>query len=332
VNPIAASRAAEETLNTECLVRECGEDWATNSSTPYAFVADGDLHIPLHYAEAMRCPDLWEGSMQEELENLCSCGVVKGFSQIQGEDFNKTYAVVAQLESFRIAMAVAAQKGMKIWQVDFVSAYLNSDCQYDIYMELPPGFAPQGEDNEDGIALQVERSEGEQGNDEEHVLIEGGEPGDDEECVLLLLKTIYGMMQGVYDWFYLLNNMFAALRYYQSKADLYVWSCLINGEYTLMSTHMDNVFGASTTEDGATEAKAELDRCFEIKDLGTLSIILGIKISQDSVTGSISLTQKAYLKRTLEHFGMANCNPKSTPLPPGIDISDDLCPKTKEDR
>jgi len=139
-------------------------------------------------------------------------------------------------------------------------------------------------------------------------------------------------MQGAYDWFYLLDNAFAALGYYQSKADSCVRSRLINGEYTLMSTHTDDVFGASTTENGATEAKAELDRCFEIKDLGTPSIILGMKISQDSVTRSISLTQKAYLERTLERFGMADCNPKSTPLPPGIDISDDLCPKTEEDR
>ena len=98
-------------------------------------------------------------------------------------------------------------------------------------------------------------------------------------------------MQGAYDWFYLLDNVFAALRYYQSKANSCVRSCLINGKYTLTSTHMDDVFGASTTE-----AKAELDHCFEIKDLETPSIILGMKISQDSVTGSISLTQKTYLE------------------------------------
>jgi len=99
-----------------------------------------------------------------------------------------------------------------------------------------------------------------------------------------------------------------------------------------MSTHTDNIFSASTTEEGATKTKAELDCCFEIKDLGISSVILGMKISQDPATGSILLTQKAYLKRMLEHFGMANSNPKSTPLPPSIDISDDLSLKTKEDR
>ena len=192
-------------------------------------------------------------------------------------------------------MAIAAQKELKIWQVNFVSAYLNSDCQYDIYMELPPGFM-LGEDDEDGIAPQVKRGEGEQKNDEDYILVKGGESDDDEEHILLLLKTVYGMMQGAYDWFYLLNNRFATLGYYQSKADSCIHSCLINGEYTLTSTHMDDIFGASTTDNGATEAKAELDQCFETKDLETLSIILSMKISQDSVTGSILLTQKSYLE------------------------------------
>jgi len=135
MNPTAASRAAEKTLNTERLAHEYGEDWATDSSTLHAFVADGNLHVPLHYAEAMRRLDLWEGPMQEELENLHSRGVfrimkksslpagkkvigchwvfankydangnvikqkarlvAKGFSQVQEEDFDETYVMVA---------------------------------------------------------------------------------------------------------------------------------------------------------------------------------------------------------------------------------------------
>ena len=85
------------------------------------------------------------------------------------------------------------------------------------------------------------------------------------------------------------------LGYYQSKADSCVCSQLINGEYILTSIHTDDIFSASTTKEGATKAKAELDCCFEIKDLGTPSVIPGMKIFQDPVTGSISLTQKAYI-------------------------------------
>ena len=50
---MAASRAAEETLTTECLACEHGEDWVMNTDTPCAFITDSDLHAPVHYAEAL---------------------------------------------------------------------------------------------------------------------------------------------------------------------------------------------------------------------------------------------------------------------------------------
>jgi len=83
INPTPASRAAEETLNMERLARECGEDWATDGRTPQAFMTNGDVHVPSHYAEAMRRPDLWEGPMQEELENLCSYGIFRVVKNIR---------------------------------------------------------------------------------------------------------------------------------------------------------------------------------------------------------------------------------------------------------
>jgi len=75
VHPTTASRAAEETLDAEHLAHERGEDWVTDGRTPQAFMADGNLRVPSHYAEAMRRPDLWEGPVREELEKLCSRGV-----------------------------------------------------------------------------------------------------------------------------------------------------------------------------------------------------------------------------------------------------------------
>lgn len=66
--------------------------------------------------------------------------MAKGYSQIAGEDFDETYAAVVHLESLRMTAAIAAQKRLEIWQVNFVSAYLNSIPKHDIYMCLPPGF------------------------------------------------------------------------------------------------------------------------------------------------------------------------------------------------
>ena len=211
--------------------------------------------------------------------------VAKGFSQVPGEDFDETYMAVTCLESFRIVMAVMAQKDLKTWQVNFISAYLNSPCKYEVYMQIPPGFVmPQGEEKvEDLTNCQW--------------------PGPNTVLYMWALdKTVYGMMQGAYNWFGELEDAYNSLRYYGSRANSCVRSQVINGEYTLTSTHTDDVFGVSSSSESAAEAKAELDRCFKIKDLGTPSVILDMKIYQDPESGTISLSQKVFLEQTLECF------------------------------
>ena len=48
------------------------------------------------------------------------------FSQVVGEDFKETYAMVVCLELLRMSIAIAAQLRLAIWQVDFMSAYLST--------------------------------------------------------------------------------------------------------------------------------------------------------------------------------------------------------------
>ena len=51
--------------------------------------------------------------------------VVKGYAQIFSVDFLETSAPVARLDTIRMLLAVAAQKGWKIFQLDVKSAFLN---------------------------------------------------------------------------------------------------------------------------------------------------------------------------------------------------------------
>jgi hypothetical protein len=51
--------------------------------------------------------------------------VPRGFSQIEGIDYDETFAPVARYTSIRSIMAIAAKMGWKIHQIDVKTAFLN---------------------------------------------------------------------------------------------------------------------------------------------------------------------------------------------------------------
>ncbi|KAI0529349.1 hypothetical protein KFK09_001896 [Dendrobium nobile] len=66
--------------------------------------------------------------------------VAKGYNQIEGIDFEETFAPVARLEAIRVLLAFACFKNFKLYQMDVKSAFLNGVIKEDVYVEQPPGF------------------------------------------------------------------------------------------------------------------------------------------------------------------------------------------------
>jgi hypothetical protein len=66
--------------------------------------------------------------------------VTQGFTQVEGLDFEETYAPVARLEAIQMLLAFAAHHDFKLYQIDVKSAFLNSAIQELVYVEQPPGF------------------------------------------------------------------------------------------------------------------------------------------------------------------------------------------------
>jgi hypothetical protein len=66
--------------------------------------------------------------------------VANGYSQVEGLDFDETYALVARLESIHILLAYATYHGFKLYQMDVKSAFLNGPIKEEVYVEQPPGF------------------------------------------------------------------------------------------------------------------------------------------------------------------------------------------------
>ena len=51
--------------------------------------------------------------------------VAQGFTQVEGLDFEETFAPVARLEAIRILLAFAVSKGFRLYQMDVKSTFLN---------------------------------------------------------------------------------------------------------------------------------------------------------------------------------------------------------------
>jgi hypothetical protein len=66
--------------------------------------------------------------------------VAQGYSQVEDQDFTKTFAPVARLEAIRILLAFAASKGFKLYQMDVKSVFLNSVIPEEVFVKQPPGF------------------------------------------------------------------------------------------------------------------------------------------------------------------------------------------------
>jgi hypothetical protein len=66
--------------------------------------------------------------------------VAKGYSQVEGLDFDETFNPVARLESIRILLAYATHHDFKIYQINVKSAFLNDPIKKEVYVEQPPSF------------------------------------------------------------------------------------------------------------------------------------------------------------------------------------------------
>jgi hypothetical protein len=63
--------------------------------------------------------------------------VAQGYCQKEGIDYEETFAPVARLKAIRILLAFAASKGLKIFQMDVKSAFLNGYIEEEVYVRHP---------------------------------------------------------------------------------------------------------------------------------------------------------------------------------------------------
>lgn len=208
--------------------------------------------------------------------------VARGFMQNTGQPIEETetYAPVIRLKSIRMLLAIAAEKGFEIHQMDIKAAYLHGTLEDEVYMTQPEGYVLPGREN----------------------------------LVCRLQKSIYGLKQSGKIWNDCLNKVLVGLGLKGATADPCIY---YNHERNvIVGVYVDDLLITGDLE-GIRNLKREIMNNFNAKDLGNAKRILAMNIKQET-DGSYTLDQTDYAEEILDTFGMQNAKSASTPLDPTL--------------
>ena len=213
--------------------------------------------------------------------------VAKGFTQIPGIDFDKTFSPIAHFESLHLLLALATLEDWHIHQMDVKSAFLNSVLEEEIYMEQAPGFIVSGQ----------------------------------EMKVCRLKKAIYGLKQASHVWNQQFHGVLVGLSFKQTLSDAGMYVHHHGGDGILIIIlYVDDItlMGASLVH--IKQIKEILGSHYKMSDLGEIQSYLGMPIVCNQASKHIEIDQSEYTQDVLRHFKMSNAHPHSTPLPPGTEV------------
>lgn len=75
-----------------------------------------------------------------EIEKYKARLVAKGCTEVEGEDFNETFAPVAKVTTVRCLPSIAVAKGWELHQMDVSNAFLYGELEEEVYMQAPEGY------------------------------------------------------------------------------------------------------------------------------------------------------------------------------------------------
>jgi hypothetical protein len=71
--------------------------------------------------------------------------VARGFSQIEGVDYDETFAPISRYTSIRYIIALATSMGWKLHYMDVKTNFIIGEIEEEFYIEKPEGFIVHNE-------------------------------------------------------------------------------------------------------------------------------------------------------------------------------------------
>ena len=171
--------------------------------------------------------------------------MVRGDHQLEGFDFNETFAPVAKMSSVRTFLSVAVTRGWELHQMNVNNAFLHDDLEEEVYMRLPLDFSSSS-----------------------------------PAKVCKLRKSLYGLRQAPRQWFAKLSYTLTTYGFVRSYADYSLFTYCMSEVFLALLVYVDDIILADNDSHACTEFKAYLNDCFRIKYLGFLKYFLRIEVAR----------------------------------------------------
>lgn len=211
--------------------------------------------------------------------------VVRGYSQVEGIDYDETFAPVGRFGSLRVLLAIAVQEELEIHMMDVDAAFLNGIINEDIYITQPEGF------------------------------INSKHP----DHVCKLKKSLYGLKQAPRVWNSTLDNHLKRNGFNKINSDPCIYVRFDQRGRCIIFIYVDDLLIICALP-LLKEIKSMFTNRFNMKDLGEATTILNMAITRDRQAGTLRLAQPGYIHDMLTFFSMNNCRTTATPLETSISL------------
>jgi len=210
--------------------------------------------------------------------------VAKGFTQVPGRDFGRTFAPVAHQSSICVIAAHCAKEDWELHSLDIKHAFLHGKIEEDVYIKQPRGYETFG-------------------------------PGG-ETLVGKLNFSLYGIKQAAYEFYRILRGELEMQGFVHCEADHAVFYFRRNGICCLLAWHVDDGMAGSNNVLFLGETKRRLHMRFGITDMGVITKYLGIQFERDWTTRELWIHQVEYICHLLGEYGLSDCHPVVLPMDP----------------
>ncbi|CAM9489036.1 unnamed protein product [Sphacelaria rigidula] len=229
-------------------------------------------------------------------ENTSKARVVgQGWWQEAGRDCGNIDSPACRIQNIRMASVVAAALDLDVIQLDVQTASLNAPLEEDVYVQLPPGF-------------------------------EQRDPVTDFPLVMKLRRSLYVLRQSPQNWWVIMDKYLGQIVLVALKSDpcvnIYISKHLDElmaletekqeNVSAILILYADDLLIAGKDKNILVMLKRKLMAKFKMTDLGNVSLVLGMQVTQDRTLGHLIINQSPYTKGILQRFGMDTCNPATT--------------------